>query len=174
MENKMKKIFWGMVFSLFALTSVQAKDMKFGVVSVEAILKNAPQVAVINKRMQERFSEPQQSLKKLAESIKASQEKFKKDELILSKQQKADSQKKILTDIKSYREQEMKLKNEVDGVRNQELAEFRYTVQKILNKIAEEKKYDFIFSEGVAFAKKDYDLTEEVLKQLKSQLDSKK
>jgi len=170
----MKKILWGLVFSFFALTSVQAKDMKFGVVSVEAILKNAPQVGVINNRMKERFSQPQQSLKKLAEDIQASQEKLKKEELVFSKQQKSDAQKKILTSIKDYREKEMKLKNEVDSVRNQELAEFRYTVQKILNKIAEEQNYDFIFSEGVAFAKKKYDLTEEVLKQLKSQIDSKK
>ncbi len=170
----MKKIIWGLVLSFMALATAQAKDLKFGVVSVEAILKNAPQVAVINKRMMERFKTPQEELKKLGESIKSSQEKFKKDELILSKQQKADAQKKILTSIKGYREQEMKLKSEVDSVRNQELAEFRYTVQKILNKIAEEKNYDFIFSEGVAFAKKDYDLTEEVLKRLETAKDAKK
>lgn len=174
MENKMKKILWGMIFSLFALTSVQAKDMKFGVVSVEAILKNAPQVKVINQRMMDRFKAPQEDLKTLGESIKTSQEKFKKDELILSKQQKADAQKKILSSIKEYREKEMKLKNEVDSVRNQELAEFRYTVQKVLNKIAEEKDYDFIFSEGVAYAKKSYDLTEEVLKRLKDVKETKK
>lgn len=170
----MKKLIWGLVLSFAALSSVQAKDLKFGVVSVEAILKNAPQVAVINKRMMEHFKTPQEELKKLGETIKASQEKFKKDELILSKQQKSDAQKKILTSIKQYREKEMKLKSEVEGMRNQELAEFRYTVQKILNKIAEEKNYDFIFSEGVAFAKKSYDLTEEVLKQLKTVKDAKK
>ena len=174
MENIMKNLLWGLFFGLFAVTSVQAKDMKFGVVSVDAILKNAPQVQVINKRMMERFKAPQEELKDLADTIKTSQEKFKKDELILSKQQKADAQKKILTDIKQYREKEMKLKNEVDSVRNQELAEFRFTVQKVLNKIAEEKNYDFIFSEGVAYAKKSYDLTEEVLKQLKEVKDTKK
>lgn len=170
----MKKIFWGLVFALFALNTAHAKDMKLGVVSVETILKNAPQVSVINKRMQDRFTAPQAELKKLGESIKESQEKFKKDELILSNQQKSDAQKKILGSIQEYREKEMKLKQEVDSVRNQELAEFRYTVQKILNKLAEEKNYDFIFSEGVAFAKKNYDLTEEVLKRLKSQTETKK
>lgn len=169
----MKKIIWGFAFTLFALSTAHAKDLKLGVVSVEAILKNAPQVAVINKRMQDRFKAPQEELKKLAESIKSSQEKFKKDELILSKQQKTDAQKKILATIKEYREKEMKLKNEVESVRNQELAEFRYTVQKILNKIAEKKNYDFIFSEGVAFAKKGYDLTEDVLKALKDVKDVK-
>lgn len=170
----MKKIIWGLVFSFAALATVQAKDLKLGVVSVEVILKNAPQVAVINKRMMERFKTPQEELKKLGESIKSSQENFKKDELILSKQQKADAQKNILTSIKGYREKEMKLKSEVESVRNQELAEFRYTVQKILNKIAEEQNYDFIFSEGVAYVKKSYDLTEEVLKQLETAKDAKK
>lgn len=170
----MKKIIWALMASLCVLGTAQAKDMNFGVVSVEAILKNAPQVAVINNKMKERFSAPQMELKNLGETIKASQEKFKKDELILSKQQKADSQKKILASIKQYREAEMKLKNEVEGVRNQALAEFRYTVQKVLNQLAEEKGYDFIFSEGVAFAKKKYDVTEEVLKRLKTQAKPKK
>lgn len=170
----MKKIFLGFAFVFFVLSTAQAKDMNFGVVSVEAILKNAPQVTVINNKMQERFSAPQDELKKLGESIQASQEKFKKDELILSKAQKAEAQKNIIDSIKQYRESEMKLKNEVESVRNQALAEFRYTVQKVLNQIAEEKDYDFIFSEGVAFAKKNYDLTEEVLKRLKSQAEPKK
>lgn len=170
----MKMLFWGLLFSLISLGTVQAKDLKVGVVSVEAILKNAPQVSVINNKMKERFSGPTTELQKLGESIKASQEKFKKDELILSKPQKTDAQTKILNSIKQYREKEAKLKNEVEGVRNQALAEFRYTVQKVLNELAEEKKYDLIFSEGVAYAKKNYDLTEEVLKRLKSQVETKK
>ena len=174
MEIKMKMLFWGLLFSLISLGSAQAKDMKLGVVSVEAILKNAPQVGVINKKMKDRFSGPTEELKKLGESIKAAQEKFKKDELILSKPQKKDAQTKIIASIKTFRETEARLKNEVEGVRNQALAEFRYTVQKVLNELAEEKKYDFIFSEGVAFARKNYDLTEEVLKRLKSLVETKK
>lgn len=170
----MKKILLVLLLGLISFGSANAKGMKFGVVSVEAILKNAPQVNVINKKMQDRFSGPTEDLQKLGESIKASQEKFKKDELILSKPQKAEAQQKILNSIKQYRETEAKLKNEVESVRNQALAEFRYTVQKVLNELAEEKKYDFIFSEGVAFAKKNYDLTEEVLKRLKSLTESKK
>jgi len=170
----MKKILFAMVFGMLVLNTAQAKNMKLGVVSVEAILKNAPQVITINQKMQERFTAPQQTLQKLGESIKASQEKFKKDELILSKQQKSDTQKKILASIQEYREAEAKLKNEVDGVRNQALAEFRFTVQKVLNKLAEDKGYDMIFSEGVAFSKKEYDLTAEVLKRLKKLSESDK
>lgn len=170
----MKKILLALVFGMLVLNTAQAKNMKLGVVSVEAILKNAPQVITINKKMQERFTAPQKKLQKLGESIKASQEKFKKDELILSKQQKSDTQKKIMASIQEYREAEAKLKNEVDGVRNQALAEFRFTVQKVLNKLAEDKGYDMIFSEGVAFTKKEYDLTAEVLKRLKKLSESDK
>ncbi|MDH5392123.1 MAG: OmpH family outer membrane protein [Gammaproteobacteria bacterium] len=170
----MKKILLTLLFTLLLSNTAQAKDMKFGVVSVEAILKNAPQVIAINKKMQDRFTAPQQELKKLGESIKASQEKFKKDDLILSKQQKSATQKKILASIQQYRESEMKLKNEVDDVRNQALAEFRFTVQKVLNQLAEDKGYDFIFSEGVAYAKKEFDLTNEVLTRLKKLSESEK
>lgn len=165
----MKKTLWALIVSGFVCLPVQAANLKLGVVSVEALLKNAPQVQVINQKMQERFTAPQQELSTLGESIKAAQEKLKKDELILSKQQKADAQKNLLEQIKSYREKESELKREVDTVRNQALAEFRYTVQKVLNELAEAKGYDFIFSEGVAFAKKEYDLTEEVLKRLNDQ-----
>jgi Skp family chaperone for outer membrane proteins len=119
--------------------------------------------------MQERFTAPQKELNALGESIKAEQEKLKKDELILSKQQKTDAQKHLLEQIKTYREKENELKREVETVRSQALAEFRFTVQKILNELAESKGYDMIFSDGVAFAKKEYDLTEEVLKMLNDQ-----
>lgn len=175
MENKMKKIVWSLVFGMLVIAGVaQAKDLKVGVVSVDEIFKSAPQAAVINDKLKKLLDTSKEKLQTMGNSIKASQEKLKKDELILSKDQKAEAQKKYVASLKEFRELEARLKYEVEGARNQALAEFRFTVRKIVNKIAEDKDYDLILSEGVAFSKKKFDLTADVIALLKKQAESEK
>lgn len=173
MDNKMKKILWSLLLGMLVMSAAQAKELKLGVVSVDAIFKNAPQAAEINNKLKEILEASKEKLQKMGKTIQASQEKLKKDELILSKAQKAEAQKKYIASLKEFRETEARLKHEVENARNQALAEFRFTVRKIVNKIAEEKGYDIIFSEGVAFTKKKFDLTEDVIKRLKGQAEPK-
>ncbi|MDH5425730.1 MAG: OmpH family outer membrane protein [Gammaproteobacteria bacterium] len=170
----MKKILWGLLVALCVVTGVQAKDLKLGVVSVDAIFKNAPQAVVINNKLKDMLDASKIKLQAMGKSIQESQEKLKKDELILSKSQKEEAQKSYIASVKEIRETEARMKNEIEDARNQALAEFRSTVRQIINKIAEEQGYDMIFSEGVAFTKKQFDLTEDVIKQLKSQAEPKK
>lgn len=170
----MKKILWSLLFGLLVISTVQAKELKLGAVSVDAIFKNAPQAAAINAKLKEILDESKVKLQKMGSAIKASQEKLKKDELILSKAQKAEAQNKYIASLKEFRETEARLKGEVESARNQALAEFRFTVRKVINKIADEKNYDIIFSEGVAFTKKKFDLTQEVIDRLKKQAEPKK
>lgn len=166
---------WMIALGLFSFAfTASAADLKIGVVSVEALLQNSPQVQEINKKMQDRFSGPKAELEKLEKEIKDMQDKLKKDELVLSQKQKDDMKKDILSKFKTYREHEAKLKSEVESVRNQALAEFRFTVQNLLNKLAQEKNYDFVLSDGVAYAKKGYDLTPELLELLKKEAKSGK
>lgn len=170
----MKKILWSLLFGMLVVTTAQAKDLKLGVVSVDVIFKNSPQTAVINDKLKKMLEASKAKLQAKGKIIQAAQEKLKKDELILSKAQKAEAQKKFVASLKEFREMEARLKHEVEGARNQALAEFRFTVRQVVNKIAEEKGYDIVFSEGVAFSKKKFDLTEDVLKRLKSQAEPKK
>ena len=174
MEIKMKKIMWSLLFGMLAVNVAQAKDIKLGVVSVDAIFKNAPQAVVINNKLKQMLEKSKGKLQTMGKAIQATQEKLKKDEMILSKAQKTEAQKSYIASLKEFRETEARLNNEVKGARNQALAEFRFTVRKVINKIAEEKGYDLILSEGVEYASKKYDLTEEVIKRLKKQAEPKK
>ena len=171
----MKKTVWSLVLGLLVIAgTAQAKDLKLGVVSVDEIFKNAPQAAVINEKLKKLLDSSKEKLQTMGNSIKASQEKLKKDELILSNAQKAAAQEKYVASLKEFRELEARLKYEVEGARNQALAEFRFKVRKIVNKIAEDMGYDLIFSEGVAFTKKKFDLTADVIELLKKQAESEK
>jgi len=170
----MKKLIWSLLLSVLAFTTVQAKDLSIGVVSVQAIFKNAPQAAAINAKLQKLLEESKQQLQTMGKEIQASQEKLKKDEMILSKAQKEQAQKKYVASLKKFRETEAQLNNKVKQTQKNAMAEFRFTVRKIISKIGEEKGLDLILSEGVEYAKKKYDLTDEVLKRLKKQAEPKK
>lgn len=170
----MKKILWSLLLGMLVISTAQAKELKLGAVSVDAIFKNAPQATEINNKLKAIIDASKEKLQKMGEAIKKSQEKLKKDELILSKAQKAEAKNKYIASLKEFRETEARLKNEVESARNQSLAEFRFTVRKIVNQIADEENYDMIFSEGVAFTKKKFDLTEDVIKRLKKQAEPKK
>jgi len=170
----MKKLIWSLLLSVLAFNTVQAKDLSIGVVSVEAIFKNAPQAAEINAKLQKLLEDSKKQLQTMGKEIQASQEKLKKQEIILTTAQKEEAQKKYIASLKKFRETEAQLNNQAKQTRNRALSEFRFMVRKVITKIGEEKGFDLILSEGVEFAKKKYDLTDEVLKRLKSQAEPKK
>jgi len=170
----MKKLIWSLLLSVLAFNTVQAKDLSIGVVSVEAIFKNAPQAAEISEKLQKLLNDSKKQLQTMGKEIQATQEKLKKDEMILSKAQKEEAQKKYIASLKKFRETEAQLNNKVKQAQKSAMAEFRFAVRKIINKIGEDKGLDLILSEGVEFAKKKYDLTDEVLKRLKKQAEPKK
>ncbi len=165
----MKKLVLGLILmSGFMSASALAADLKIGVVSVERILTEAPQVDAVNTSMLERFGPQRDELQKAEKEITKMQENFQRNELVMTEDKLNDLKREIITKIQRLKQKEAMLTQEVGTVRNQELAVLQQQVRGIIDDIAKKGKYDLVLSEGVAFVSPDLDITDKVLDQMKS------
>ncbi|MFV2003705.1 MAG: OmpH family outer membrane protein [Gammaproteobacteria bacterium] len=171
----MKKLLLGLMFlSSFVSANVFAADVKIGVVSVERILTEAPQVDAVNTSMLERFGPQRDELKKLEKDITKMQENYKRNELVMTEDKLNDLKKEIIAKIQMLKQQEALLTQEVGTVRNQELAVLQQQVRGIIDDIAKKGKYSLVLSEGVAYADEKLDITDKVLDRMKAAFKEKK
>lgn len=171
----MKKLVIGLILlSGLMSANVFAADLKVGVVSVERILTEAPQVDAVNTSMLERFGPQRDELQKGEKDITKMQENYKRNELVMTEDKLNDLKKEIITKIQQLKQKEAQLTQEVGSVRNQELAVLQTQVRGIIDDIAKKGKYDLILSEGVAFSSPKLDITDKVLDVMKSAFKKKK
>ena len=174
----MKKVVFKVVssFIIFGLLSagVSAADLKIGVVSVERILTEAPQVDAVNTTMLERFGPQRDDLQKMEKEITKLQENYKRNELVMTEDKLNELKKEIIGQIQLLKQREAVLTQEVTTVRNQELAVLQQQVRGIIDDIAKKGKYSLVLSEGVAYTDPALDITNKVLDKMKSAFEKKK
>jgi len=158
----------------FISTNVVAAEMKIGVVSVERILTEAPQVDAVNTSMLERFGPQRDELKNAEKEITKMQENYKRNELVMTEDKLNDLKKEIIGKIQLLKQKEAVLTQEVTTVRNQELAVLQQQVRGIIDDIAKKGKYSLVLSEGVAYADDKLDITDKVLDRMKAAFKKKK
>lgn len=151
----------------FVATNVAAADLKIGVVSVERILTEAPQVESVNASMLERFGPQRDALQALEKEITKMQEDYKRNELVMTEDKLNALKKDIITKIQKLKQTEAVLSQEVATVRNQELAVLQQQVRDIIDDIAKKGKYSLVLSEGVAYTDDKLDITDKVLDEMK-------
>lgn len=171
----MKNIFASLLLlsGLFS-TAVYAADLKIGVVSVERILTEAPQVEAVNASMLERFGGQRDELQSLEKEITGMQENYKRNELVMTEDKLNELKKEIIAKIQMLKQKEAVLTQEVATVRNQELAVLQQQVRGIIDDIAKKGKYSLVMSEGVAYADDKLDITDKVLDKMKAAFEKKK
>lgn len=170
----MKNLFVAILFVLFTSTPVLAAGLKIGVVSVERILTEAPQVDAVNAKMLEQFGPKRDELKSMEKDIQGLQENYKRNELVMTEDKLNDLKKDIITKIQTLKQKEAVLTQEVSDVRNKELAKLQKSVRAIIDDIAKSGKYSLVLSEGVAYADDKLDITDKVLAKMKDEFKKKK
>ena len=170
----MKKLIISLILlSGFISTAVIAADLKIGVVSVEKIFTEAPQIDAINTSMLERFRPQRDDLQKAEKEITAMQENYKQNESVMGEDKLNELKKEIITNIQMLKQKEAMLTQEVSTVRNQEIAVLQQQIKGVIEDIAKKGKYSLVLSDGVAYTDESLDITNQVLDKLKAAFKNK-
>ena len=122
-------------------TSVNAFAHKVGIVDMQEIYKQLPQMAKIEQSLQTEFAERRQELEKLQGDIRFEAEKFKRESTTMSQDQKDALRDKIQGMQKNLAEKGRPLEQEIKSRQNQELAKVQTLIIETIQEIA--KKGDF-------------------------------
>ncbi|KPZ53958.1 molecular chaperone [Pseudoalteromonas sp. S3776] len=142
----MKKLFKSTAVAVLATlmmgTSASAFAHKVGIVDMQEIYKQIPQMAKIEQSLQTEFAERRQELEKLQGDIRFEAEKFKRESTTMSQAQKDALRDKIQGMQKNLAEKGRPLEQEIKARQNQELAKVQGLIIKTIEEIAKDGDFD--------------------------------
>ena len=162
--------FSAMLFSIFLFlplsVSAEMEIFKIGYVVVEKILKEAPQTAASNKKLEKEFKSRTDGLQKKVKAIQKQEKDFKKNSVTMSTSDRQKAQKKIQNAKIEIQRIERELREDIDIRRREEIGKLQQQINKSIEELAEKEKYDLILYQGVAYASKGIDITDDLIKAL--------
>ena len=162
--------FSAIIFSIFLLLPMSAlaemEIFKIGYVVVEKILKEAPQTAASNKKLEKEFKSRTDSLQKKVKAIQKQEKDFNKNSVTMAAADRQKAQKKIQNSKIEIQRIERELREDIDIRRREEIGKLQGKINEAIEEMAKTDKYDLILYQGVAYASKEIDITDKLIKVL--------
>jgi outer membrane protein len=162
--------FSAIIFSIFLLlpltVSAETEIFKIGYVVVEKILKEAPQTAASNKKLEKEFKSRTDGLQKKVKAIQKQEKDFNKNSVTMAAPDRQKAQKKIQNAKIEIQRIERELREDIDIRRREEIGKLQQKINEAIEEMAKTEKYDLILYQGVAYASKEIDITDELIKVL--------
>ena len=153
---------------MMAGTSVNAAELKIGVVNAGTVLEQSPQKSQALSRLEKEFLSRVKSLDKKHKNLRAAQEKLAKDGAILSADERKAKERKILTDQRELKRLQDEYSEDLSIRRNEELRKLEQEIADTIVNLAKEESYDLVVYQGVIYASERVDMTAKVLDILKA------
>jgi len=162
--------FSAMLFSIFLLlplsVSAEMEIFKIGYVVVERVLKEAPQTAASNKKLEKEFKSRTDGLQKKVKAVQKQEKDFNKNSVTMAAADRQEGQKKIQNSKIEIQRIERELREDIDIRRREEIGKLQQKINEAIEEMAKTDKYDLILYQGVAYASKEIDITDKLIKVL--------
>jgi len=123
-------------------TSASVLAHKVGIVDMQSIYQQIPQMAKIEQQLQTEFAERRQELEKLQGDVRFEMEKFQRESATMSDEQKTALRNKIQGMQKQLAEKGRPLEQEIKARQNQELAKVQKLIVETIQSVAKSGKFD--------------------------------
>jgi outer membrane protein len=135
-------------------------------INSKVLLEQSPQARDALEKMQSEFQDREANLRAMVEEINKMESDYQKDSAIMSDEQKKKIEDQIVQKKRQFQFDQQSMREDVQKRRNELLNNVRIAISKVIREYGDEKGYDFIFSDGVAYASDSVDITMEILKEL--------
>jgi len=166
MIKKFSAIFLSVFLLLPLSVSAEMEIFKIGYVVVEKILKEAPQTAASNKKLEKEFKSRTDGLQKKVKAIQKQEKDFNKNSVTMTDAERQKAQKKIQNSKIEIQRIERELREDIDIRRREEIGKLQQKINEAIEEMAKTDKYDLILYQGVAYASKEIDITDKLIKVL--------
>jgi outer membrane protein len=142
---------------------------KIAVVDIQKVIQSAPQMKVIQKKLETNFKERRAKLVSLESTLKADMDKFKRESSVLSEKQKKESEKAIITKQQSLQRDGEKYQQDLSAYQNELMEDFYNNIRKTIKAVAEKNQYEVVLQKDAApYSIAQLDITAQVLQALKN------
>ena len=159
-----------LVLSLpFIISSAVAQEVKIGVVNAAKVLEEAPQMEAARKSLEKEFAPRDQELVELQKTVRNLEEKLARDGEIMSEAEQRNMERDIRNRKRELKRMQDEFNEDLNLKRNEAFDRIRRKVLDVVNVIGKKENFDLIVNDGVLYASERIDITNAVIKQLKSE-----
>ena len=151
-------LFLGLLFA----ANIAYADLKIGFVNIPAVIEKAPQAEKAKKRLEEKFSPRDKQLVAQGKENQTMEEKLAKDAATMSESVKAKLESDILSKKRDAKRSQQEFSEDFNASRNEELGKLQRRIVEAVRTIAKDDGYDLLLTDGVIYAKDQFDITSQV------------
>jgi len=163
-QNILKMIAGAALAVLIAMPVGAQDQIKIGVVSITALLENAPQTNAAMTSLQEEFAPRQREFAAKQKELEDLTAKAQKDAAVMGETERKNLEK----DLRDLQREVTRLQDEftedLNLRRNEELATLQRTLLTEVQDFASQEGYDLVIGDGVLYASGAVNITEAVLR----------
>ena len=143
-------------------------ELKMGIVNLDLLFKEIPIYRESQSKIKKQFDPRARNLKTLEKEWTTLNEKYLKNEKVMSESEKTSLVKKIKDIEKKFRSGQEKIQKDLQKVQADELSRIRGIVESAITKYAQDNDYDIVIrADGTTlFAKKYINITQEIISRL--------
>jgi outer membrane protein len=146
----------------------RAQEFRAGYVNIERILKEATPAAAAQTRLAQEFSKREKDIADQGAALKSLADKFQIDAPILSSEQRASRQKKVVDLERELQRATRSFQEDLAARKNEELQRVLERANTVVKQIAETENYDVVLQDAV-YASSKLDITDKVIKALNAE-----
>lgn len=162
----MKKIFASVLgLGLLACTSLQAAELKVGIVDVERLLRESKPAMEAEAKIQNAFAGREKQIKGLITQFKNAQTTYQRDAGSLSIQLRQQREQELSQMQLNLQQQQQAFSSDLNTRKNEELAVVMEQANRAIQRISNEENFDLILQEAV-YRNPKLDITEKVIRYL--------
>ena len=140
---------------------------KTAFINSKVLLEKSPQAVAANAELQKQFGDREKDLRDLAKNIQEMEQTYKKDNAIMSDEQKKKAEDKIIQNKRRFQFEQQSLKEDLQARQRELLQQVQVSIKAVIKSYGDQHGYDFIFTDAsIAYASDAVNITEEILQEL--------
>ncbi|MDT0593704.1 OmpH family outer membrane protein [Glaciecola petra] len=164
MKSLIRVLSLAVLFTVATMSTAANAEQKIGVVNVQAVLANLPQVATIEQNINAEFADQMQEVQRLRADGNFLVEKLQREEATMSEAQIKELQAQINDIGQQLQQKGQPLQQNMQRRSQEERDKLLGLIGQAIQAIADSGKYDLILNAtAVPFAGEEFNITQEVL-----------
>jgi len=160
----MRILLFPLAMVLFSLSAtLQAKDLKIGVVDFGRIMQESPQAESARKSIMDEFAPRQKELQDLGDSISKKEDKYNRDSAVMSNAEKDKMEHELVNDKREFKRKQDQFRDDVNFKQNELVGSLQRKLVSNIQAYGKAKGYDLLLADGVIYASDALNITQEVL-----------
>jgi len=172
-ESK-KRLLGLLIVVCFTFPLAGNAETKLGFVNAARVLEEAPQAETARKQLEKEFAPRDKEIVDMQKDLKKLEEELARDGAVMSESEQRKLEREVISHKREVKRKKEEFREDLNIRRNEAFEKLRKRVFEVIVSIAEQQKYDLIVSDGVVFASKHIDITNDVVKRLRSEMPSSK